>query len=206
MRNSVDLSNGYERIAAEFLAGRGRAENGVGASTVRAWARSLPPGSTVLDVGCGSGVPISKVLLDEGLSVCGVDASPSFVAAFRQRFPDAPIACEMAEHSTFFNRSFEAIIAWGLVFLLPAAAQAALIHRMARALADGGRLLFTAPEQVCEWEDAMTGNPSQSLGAAAYKHILLAAGLSLVGEYNDEGENHYYDAVRREIASRTTGD
>jgi SAM-dependent methyltransferase len=192
----VDRSNGYEHIAAEFLAGRGRAHNGIGSSTVRAWARALPPGSTVLDVGCGSGVPIAQVLRDEGLSVYAVEASPTLAAAFRRRFPHVPIVCEAAEDSTFFNRQFDAVIAWGLMFLLPADAQTALIERMAAALVTGGKLLFTAPKEVCAWDDAMTGYPSQSLGAEAYRRIVIAAGLNLLTEYHDEGENHYYHAER----------
>ena len=40
----------------------------------------------------------------------------------------------------------------------------------------------------------MTGLESVSLGAAEYQAVLLEAGLTLVNEYVDEGENHYYDA------------
>ena len=40
----TDPSNGYEGVAAEFLAGRGRAPaTAVGAKEVRDWARKLPP-------------------------------------------------------------------------------------------------------------------------------------------------------------------
>jgi SAM-dependent methyltransferase len=194
----LDPSHAYERMAARFLAGRGRERDGVGVATVRTWARSLPARGTVLDVGCGPGIPISRVLLEEGLVVHGVDASPTLVAAFRQNFPDVPIVCEPAEHSAFFNRTFDGVLAWGLVFLLPRDTQVHLLERMARALVPGGRLLFTAPEQPCRWIDILTGGPSESLGAPAYWGILRAAGLDPVAEYDDEGQNHYYDAVRRE--------
>ena len=43
----TDRSNGYERVAAEFLAGRGSARTrskGVGVKAVREWARTLPLG------------------------------------------------------------------------------------------------------------------------------------------------------------------
>jgi SAM-dependent methyltransferase len=86
----MDRSNGYEGVAAAFLAGRGGpASAGIGASTVRAWARTLPSGIAVLDLGCGSGIPITQVLVEEGFEVYGVDASPSLAAAFRERFPNA---------------------------------------------------------------------------------------------------------------------
>jgi SAM-dependent methyltransferase len=191
------LANGYERIATEFLAGRGSAfSGGIGVEQVRAWARSLAPDATVLDLGCGSGFPITKVLVDEGHTVYGVDASPTLVAAFRRHLPGVAVACESVEASTFFGRSFEAILSWGLWFLLPVATQLDLPRRLAHVLPRGGRLLFTAPPQAITWLDAMTGEESRSLGAETYRRSLSAAGLSVLREYEDEGENHYYDAVK----------
>ena len=49
---------------------------------VREWARALPRGCDVLDAGCGPGVPITVVLVEEGLNVSGVDGS----AALWRRF------------------------------------------------------------------------------------------------------------------------
>ena len=70
------------------------------------------------------------------------------------------------------------------------------LEYMARALEPGGRLLFTAPHQVCTWADLTTGRESRSLGIDAYRDVLARAGLELVATHQDEGENHYYDAVR----------
>lgn len=193
----MDRSNGYERVAAEFLAGRGSPESsGIGAAKVRAWARQLTPGASVLDLGCGSGLPITVVLLEAGLDVYALDASPSFVAAFKRRFPKTPVVCEAVEESSFFGRPFDAMLAWGLMFLLSPPAQRSLIPRLGGALNSGGRLLFTSPPKAITWNDAMTGEESRSLGAAEYRRLLSAAGLTVLREYEDEGENHYYDAVK----------
>lgn len=198
----TDRSNGYERVAAEFLAGRGGTRGApIGATAVAGWARALPAGANVLDLGCGSGLPVTRILLDAGLKVHGIDASPTLVAAFRARFPDSPVACEAVEDSAFFQRTFDAVIAWGLWFLLPAGVQRDLVRRMAPILVPGGRLLFTAPAQAVNWADAMTGNSSRSLGAAVYRERLSAAGLVLLAEFEDEGENHYYDAEKPLISA-----
>lgn len=197
----TDRSNGYERIAAEFLASRGRAApSGIGAATVQAWARTLPAGSHVLELGCGSGVPMTEVLIQEGLRISALDASPTLVAAFHNRFPEVPVACESVEESAFFHQAFDAVLAWGLWFLLPVAAQHTLVRRMASVVVPGGRLLFTAPAQRVAWLDVMTGLESRSLGAETYREQLLACGFSVLREYDDEGQNHYYDAVHERIA------
>jgi 2-polyprenyl-3-methyl-5-hydroxy-6-metoxy-1,4-benzoquinol methylase len=192
----MDKSNGYEDNAATFIRCRSKGIDGIGAPSVRHWARSLPLNATVLDIGCGVGLPISKALVDEGLTVYGIDASPSMVQIFKQNFPNIPVACEAVEDSSFFNRLFDAIIAWGLVFLLPVEIQEVAIQKMANALHAGGKLLFTAPSQKLKWEDAITEIESISLGAERYKELLSASGLSLIEEFEDEGENHYYHAVR----------
>ncbi|SEI84089.1 Methyltransferase domain-containing protein [Dyadobacter sp. SG02] len=192
----MDKSNGYETNATTFIRCRSKGIDGVGAPSVRHWARSLPLNATVLDVGCGTGNPISQALVDEGLTVYGIDASPSMIQGFKQNFPGIPVACEAAEDSSFFNRQFDAIIAWGLMFLLPEETQEVVIQKMANALNAGGKLLFTAPSRKMKWEDAITEIESVSLGAERYKELLTASGLSLIEEFEDEGENHYYHAEK----------
>jgi len=169
-----------------------------GVATVQNWMRQLPKTGTVLDVGAGSGVPLTAALIKGGFTVFAIDASPKMAAAFQQRFPDVEIACEAAEQSQFFGRSFDGILAVGLVFLLPADQQLGLITRMAGALKPSGRLLFTAPWQVGEWDDVLTGQRSVSLGTEAYRNCLTAAGLEISGEYTDEGNSHYYEARKPE--------
>ena len=192
----MDRSNGYEGVAAEFLARRGRGRStGIGVNAVRKWARSLPCGAAVIDLGCGPGFPITEVLVAEGLNVFAVDAAPSFVEAFRRNLPNTPVVCEAVQDSTFFDRRFEAVLAWGLIFLLSPEDQRHLIRRIADILVPGGRLLFTscAGVEPLVWNDAMTGLESRSLGAEEYHRQLAAVGLSVTGEYEDEGQNHYYD-------------
>jgi len=191
----IDESNGYDDIADLYIHGRGRAINGIGAAVARAWARTFGPGSVVLDLGCGTGIPVTNILLEAGLTAYAIDASPRMVADFRSHFPDVPVALEAVERSRFFDRTFDGIISVGLMFLLPATSQRALIPKMAAALNPGGKLLFTAPLSPVTWNDAMTEQPSRSLGATEYRGLITGAGLSPGEEFDDEGENHYFSGV-----------
>ena len=191
-----DKSNGYEEIALTFISGRGRNHSGVGASVVADWSQMLPAGATVLDLGCGTGVPISQALIERGFNVHGVDASPTMVAAFRANSPNIPVDCAAVEDSDFFGQTFDGVVAWGLLFLLDVEVQCRLIGKVAGVLRSGGRLLFTAPWQSCSWHDAMTGRTSISIGQEAYRKALEAEGMALVRTHRDEGENHYYFAQK----------
>ena len=179
----------YDELAERFIASRNRV---IGVSTVREWAASLPAGASVLELGCGSGVPITQVLVDRGLQVYAVDSSPKLLAAFHERFPTVPTDRSPVETSEFFDRRFDAALAWGLMFLLSADAQAVVIRKVAAALNDGGRFVFTSPREACTWLDALTRCESVSLGIDEYRRTLTEAGLVLSGEAMDEGDNYYY--------------
>lgn len=110
----MDKSNGYEKIASLFIQYRGQAVDGIGTSAVRQWVRSLPVNASVLDIGCGTGLPLTKILIDEGKDVWGIDASPSLVKTFQKNFPDIPVACETVEDSGLFERKFDGCCSVGI--------------------------------------------------------------------------------------------
>ena len=128
----MDPSNGYEAVSQEFLTRRGgsRARStAIGVKEVRKWATTLPRGGSVIDLGCGPGFPITVVLVEEGLQLFGVDAAPSLVAAFRHNLPGTPVVCESVLESRLFDRTFDAVLSIGLMFLLKPEEQHRLIQR-----------------------------------------------------------------------------
>ncbi|MGN7999742.1 class I SAM-dependent DNA methyltransferase [Sphingomonas sp. 22176] len=190
---SDDASAGWDAVAERFAALR----SDVGTDIVLRWSRQLPRGGAVLDIGCGTGVPIGACLAAQGFALFGIDPAPKMIAAFRANVPEAAAACEPAETSRFFDRRFDGVVAIGLLFLLPEAAQTAVIGRAGRVLPPGGRFLFSAPRERCDWEDSLTGRRSRSLGEAEYDALLAAAGLKMVRCRRDTGGNDYFDAVAR---------
>jgi|SRR5450830_498491 len=186
-----DSSGGWEAIAAEFVAAR----SDIGSEVVRRWTNCLRPGSDVMDIGCGSGAPISQTLVEAGFAVFGIDASPTLLSMFRSQFPEAHAACETIQSSAFFGQKFDGAVAVGLLFLLSEEDQRKMIEKVGQALRPGGRFLFSAPRAQCEWRDVQTGQPSLSLGEVEYQRLLAGAGMHLNNIYVDEGGNHYFDAA-----------
>ncbi len=187
-----DPSHGWDAVADQFMEVR----SPVGASVVLEWARSLTAGAIVLDVGCGHGAPITDALVEAGCSVYALDASPRMVAAFSERHSTIPVACEAIETSPCFHRTFNGVVAIGVLFLLPPTVQPLVLHRLASLLTPHGHLLFTAPREACTWTDSLTGRQSVSLGVDAYRELLHASGLRVVDVMRDEGGNDYIAAVR----------
>jgi 2-polyprenyl-3-methyl-5-hydroxy-6-metoxy-1,4-benzoquinol methylase len=184
-------SNGYEEIANLFMSER---DSLTGVSTVRQWSRTLARGSSILEIGCGHGVPISQALIEDGFTLYAVDASATLMESFRKRFPGAHAEWSAFEDSAFFNRRFDAVLAVGLMFLLRPEVQCLLIRKVSQALNAKGLFLFTSPKEECVWQDILTHRESVSLGANRYVELLKAEGLNLDEELYDEGNNHYYSA------------
>jgi SAM-dependent methyltransferase len=95
-----------------------------------------------------------------------------------------------------FDRTFDAVLAIGLIFLLTVEDQHRLIQRFAEILVPGGRLLFTATAKPAVGNDAMTELELISLGAEQHRNLRGTVGISVAEECEDEGENHYFDAFK----------
>lgn len=190
----MDSAEAYEASAYEFL--RGRDPSPIGTQVVDQWARSLPEGATVIELACGGGYPISRVLDAAGLKLWAIDSSPTLLVEFQSRFPSIQVQCARVQESDFFGRNYDGAIAIGLLFLLPESDQIDLISRVASILVPKGRFLFMAPIQVGTWNDLNTGLECLSLGQERYGELLMNSGFRVVATYTDKGENNYYDAEK----------
>ena len=190
----MDSAEAYEAHAHEFL--RGRDTSPIGTQVVDQWSHTLRRGATVIELACGGGYPISRVLDAAGLQLWAVDSSPTLLAEFQSRFPKVPVQCARVQESDFFGRMYDGAVAIGLLFLLSETEQAVLVSRVAEILVPGGRFLFMAPIQVGTWKDMNTGLDCTSLGQERYEALLRNAGFRVVTMYSDKGANNYYDAEK----------
>lgn len=190
----TDAARFYETQAMKYLDDRDRSR--VGTGIVQSWARSLPSGSSVVEIACGGGYPITRVLVDSGLTVWAVDSSPTLLRQFRLRFPAIPTQCTSALDSDYFGRTFDAVTSIGFLFLLRENEQLAFLHRVSEILRMRGRFLFTAPVEMGAWQDLTTGLECWSLGRATYTRALEREGFRVIRTHIDESVNNYYEAEK----------
>lgn len=146
-----------------------------------AFAAALPPGASVLDIGCGGGEPVARMLIESGFEVTGIDSAPSLIALCRERFPSAEW-CVADMRTLAPSRRFDGLIAWYSFFHLSADDQRAMFPVFAAHAGPGGLLMFTSgPAEgvaVGEWE----GEPlyHASLSAEEYRELLGANDFEVV--------------------------
>ncbi len=134
----------------------------------------LPLKSKILDVGCGTGEPIAKFLIDEGYIVTGIDASTKMIDLCKQRFPKEKWL--IADMRTLdLNEKFHAVIAWHSFFHLPHEDQRSTLKLLASYVDQNGLFIFTSgPEYGEVWSD--NGGYElyhASLSTGEYKQLLI---------------------------------
>lgn len=147
---------------------------------IEALADALGAGASVLDVGCGTGVP-AQLLIEGGLAVTGVDASPALIALCRKRHPTA--AWQVADmRGLDLGRRFDGLLLWHSFFHLSPDDQRAMFPILSRHAAPGALLMFTsgsdAGVRIGEWE----GEPlyHASLAQTEYRALLAANGFAVL--------------------------
>ncbi len=152
------------------------------------FAAGLPAGATILDVGCGSGWPIGAALLERGLQVIGVDASPGLIAHAQATLPAGVWSVGDMRESLPLG-PFDGVLAWHSLFHLSPDDQKKVLPKLAACVAEGGRLMFTSGQAYGETIGQWRGEPlyHASLDPEAYRALLADAGLRVEYDRAESG-------------------
>lgn len=153
------VRRGYDAVSVRYDAAYG-AETKY-QSLLGELCRRIPIGETVLDLGCGSGVPVASALASAGCRVTGMDISEVQIRRARERVPQAEFICADATAASFGAASFDAVVSFFALIHIPLAEQPPLLRRIAGWLRPGGS--FVATTGHTEW----TGIEENWLGGGA---------------------------------------
>ena len=142
------IETGYDRMAEQYLASKDP-EDPVLLEALEALSRELPQGASVLDLGCGAGVP-ATLWLAEQFTVTGVDFSAKQLELARERVPAATFIKRDMIGLDFPPESFDAVVAFYSIIHAPRQRHPALVGNIHRWLKPGGTFLATWANE--EWE------------------------------------------------------
>jgi cyclopropane fatty-acyl-phospholipid synthase-like methyltransferase len=149
------VAAGYDDVAEEYARLERPGEAWPRLRLLRDLLPRLQPGSTVLDLGCGNGVPALReiVRLHKGI---GVDISKTQIDLAESNVPSAELLCADVMELQFPPRTFDAVVAFYVLDHLPREEHARLFAKIYEWLRPGGFLLFSIepdeePAHVGEW-------------------------------------------------------
>jgi cyclopropane fatty-acyl-phospholipid synthase-like methyltransferase len=137
------MQNSYDKIAEQWHANfRGQAYVDRVLGYVDTILAGLPPGAKVLDLGCGTGNPIAKHMVEGGFRVVGVDQSNELLNIAKTVVPEAELIHGNMVEIKFAER-FAAAVAWDSIFHVERKHHSTIFRKLADSLEVGGRLLMS---------------------------------------------------------------
>ena len=131
------VAEGYDRVSRAY-----RSDSDPDAENeYKAWLepimKELPFGSSILDLGCGCGIPASRLLASK-YAVVGIDISPVQIERARALVPHASFSEADMTAISFPAARFDAIVSFFAMIHVPLSKQPALIVSIHRWLCKSG--------------------------------------------------------------------
>lgn len=102
----------------------------------------VPHGSTILDVGCGTGRPMAEYVISQGRRVVGVDQSEEMLAIAKRNFPKEVWVLSLME--TYSPQvAYQGALIWDSLFHVRRTEHEPIISKVVSGLPSGGRIMLT---------------------------------------------------------------
>jgi cyclopropane fatty-acyl-phospholipid synthase-like methyltransferase len=169
----------YNKIADQWADIRDRSKV---SKLVLDFAARINPHGNVLDIGCGTGYPITTFLAESGFTVTGIDLTENLLQkAIERNIPNTTLHL-----SDFFDfepsESYDGIIAFDIFFHFPKDKQAEIYSRVTKWMNLGGFLLFTHGNKEGEISGDMFGETFyySCLNTQTVHELLFDSGFEIV--------------------------
>lgn len=156
-------------------------------------AEMMKADGTILDLGCGTGIPISKYLADSNLVVTGVDISENMIATAKSNSIQNSnfLICDFFDF--FPAEKFDAVIAWDSLFHFPKLRQEEAFIKIYNLLSPGGYFLFTHGKKEDEHIGRMFGEPFYYSCLSKIEVLNLMESLGFAIKYSIENFSEQND-------------
>ena len=159
-------------------------------------------GRTILDAGCGDGVPVDRYLVNQGFAVNGIDASARMIELARRNVPEGFYEVKDMVHLNEGEYCVDGVVSLRAMLHIPREDYPVLLRTFTSFMPNGGALLLTMRSDG--WRQRGQG----VLGASASRHHDDAGGATQLVE--DAGFsivlNHIYgsgDETHQVIMARS---
>jgi SAM-dependent methyltransferase len=159
------VRRGYDAISHRYRSDPGQSDASTSETTATygAWindlASRLDVGATVLDIGCGAGVPADRLMVDAGLTVTGVDISQAQIDRARHLVPEATFICSDIVDLALEPESYDAIVSLYTLIHIPTEDQRELLTRVFATLRPGGLFLAIVGHEAWTGVEDYLGAP-----------------------------------------------
>jgi SAM-dependent methyltransferase len=185
------VADGYDRMGEQYSIWASHVRQEERAKYTSLLLAKLPAGAEVLELGCGVGLPTTR-LLAERFTVTGVDISAGQVALARDNVPTATFVQADMTQLHCAPASFDAVAAFYSISHVPRDEQLGLLQNIGTWLRPGGLLIATmgAHAREAAYAEDWLGAPMYWSGfdGATNIRLIAEAGLHLLCAQEETAE------------------
>jgi 2-polyprenyl-3-methyl-5-hydroxy-6-metoxy-1,4-benzoquinol methylase len=142
------VKEGYSKIAKEYYSEKDLFKN---EKEIQVFMSHLPEGGTVLDIGCGGGIPVLRTLVDNGFDAKGIDFSQGMLDLAKKNVPEAELILGDITKIDLEFESFDGIISTYAFIHIFRTQHPLLYMKIFSWLKPGGIMLVSTAST--EWEE-----------------------------------------------------
>ncbi|GAB4028021.1 MAG: class I SAM-dependent methyltransferase [Candidatus Microgenomates bacterium] len=188
----------YEQLGKKYLDYRLALKSD---TYVKMFLRQLGKNSSVLDVGCGVGIPVDDLLIKAGHEVVGIDLSPSLIELARKNVTGASYHVQDMRNLRMGDYVVDGLVCLYAIFHIPRSEHKRMLETFASFLPTGGWMLISMGDRAYEGVHEMYGVVSYSSqwGSVENRRIVESAGFRIHFEEfaTSNGERHQVIIARR---------
>jgi cyclopropane fatty-acyl-phospholipid synthase-like methyltransferase len=185
------VKDSYNKVADNYSKNRDLFKND---KYLEMLAKDLTPGSTILDLGCGAGIPVDKYFIDRGFKIIGLDISDRQIELARQNLPEGEF--QVGDMSDLQPGAYQvdAVVSFYAIFHTPKEEHPIILDKINSFLPTNGRLLISMG--ASEWEGKEDFHGAEMwwshYGSDHNTQMVKNAGFEIVLSEVDTtgGENH----------------
>jgi len=190
---------GYNKAARAYSKGRDQFKNDKYLDRLDSL---LKPNSVILDVGCGSGKPVTEFFVNHGHQVTGIDISKEQIKLAKENVPQGLFEVRDMSLLKPGEYAVDAIVSFYTIFHIPREQHLGLLKKLHTFLNDDGVLLITMGATDWEGNEEFFGVQMHwsHYGKDKNSQMVREAGFELlVDEIDDSGGEEHQVIMARKI-------
>ncbi len=186
------VKKGYEKAAENYASKRDQFKN---LKYLDQFAKLIQPKGTILDIGCGAGLPVDKFLAEKGFAVNGIDISEKMIKLAKRNVPEGFF--EVKDMSKLKEEEYciDGIVSFYAIFHTAREKHEEIFKKFASFMPNGGYILVTMGASY--WEGSEENFHGAKMywshyGAGRNKQLIENAGFKIILDEIDTsgGEKH----------------
>lgn len=196
------MKEGYENADYEGLYRDGREIRSEEKDLFQDLFDYIGDSAQILDLGCGTGLPFDRYLIENGYDLIGIDIAEKHVEKARENIPEAEIIQGDFFEVDVANSSLDAVVSFYAIFHIPREEHRKLFEKINVWLKPEGYILVTVASTVMEdLKESWNGAEIKwsSFEGSKTLEIIEKSGFEIVRTYEEDwrDEDHLWVLARK---------